>query len=97
MRAKVTKVFEYAGLATTETSNAVAGNIVGLSGFEDVDITVDEKGETITVRPYIWAAVRRAAERLAEPLRTLDPEVRRYWRANLAKVYRDAADPDSLM
>jgi len=41
-RAKVTKVFEYSGLQTNESLNAVAGNIVGLSGFEDIDI-----GDTI--------------------------------------------------
>jgi GTP-binding protein len=43
-RAKVTKVFEYSGLGTNESNNAVAGNIVGLSGFEDIDI-----GDTIAV------------------------------------------------
>src|ERR1043166_7335528 len=44
LRAKVTKVFEYTGLATQETAvGGVAGNIVGLSGFEDIDI-----GDTIT-------------------------------------------------
>ena len=42
VRAKVTKVFEYSGLSTNESLNAVAGNIVGLSGFEDIDI-----GDTI--------------------------------------------------
>ncbi|MDF1658058.1 MAG: translational GTPase TypA [Verrucomicrobiales bacterium] len=41
-RAKISKIFEYSALATTEADDAVAGNIVGLSGFEDVDI-----GETI--------------------------------------------------
>lgn len=41
-RAKISKVFEYNALATSEAESAVAGNIVGLSGFEDVDI-----GETI--------------------------------------------------
>jgi len=44
IRAKVTKVFEYSGLGTNESTNAVAGNIVGLSGFEDIDI-----GDTIAV------------------------------------------------
>jgi GTP-binding protein len=43
VRAKVTKVFEYSGLGTQETVAGVAGNIVGLSGFEDVDI-----GDTLT-------------------------------------------------
>jgi GTP-binding protein len=41
-RAKISKVFEYNALATSEAEIAIAGNIVGLSGFEDVDI-----GETI--------------------------------------------------
>lgn len=41
-RAKISKVFEYNALATSEAEEAIAGNIVGLSGFEDVDI-----GETI--------------------------------------------------
>ena len=41
-RAKISKIFEYNALATAETQQAVAGNIVGLSGFEEVDI-----GETI--------------------------------------------------
>jgi len=44
VRAKITKVFEYSGLGTVETASGVAGNIVGLSGFEDVDI-----GDTIAV------------------------------------------------
>ena len=43
IRSKVTKVFEYSGLGTQETDAGVAGNIVGLSGFEDIDI-----GDTIT-------------------------------------------------
>ena len=41
-RAKISKIFEYNALATTEATEGIAGNIVGLSGFEDVDI-----GETI--------------------------------------------------
>ena len=41
-RAKITKIFEYASLATSEVRQGIAGNIVGLSGFEEVDI-----GETI--------------------------------------------------
>ncbi len=38
IRAKITKVFEYSGLGTAESINGVAGNIIGLAGFEDVDI-----------------------------------------------------------
>ena len=41
-RAKITKLYEYSGLASSNTSVGIAGNIVGLSGFEDIDI-----GETI--------------------------------------------------
>jgi len=44
VRAKITKVFEFTGLGTRETESATAGNIVGLSGFEDIDI-----GDTIAV------------------------------------------------
>jgi GTP-binding protein len=51
VRAKISKVFEFTGLGTRETDNAVAGNIVGLAGFEDVDIgdtlTVDENGHAL--------------------------------------------------
>lgn len=42
-RATVTKVFEYSGLGVNESNSGVAGNIVGVSGFEDVDI-----GETLS-------------------------------------------------
>ncbi|MBE2215999.1 MAG: translational GTPase TypA [Opitutaceae bacterium] len=45
VRAKITKVFEYSGLGTNESTKAGAGNIVGISGFEDVDI-----GDTITAK-----------------------------------------------
>ncbi|MBT3636651.1 MAG: translational GTPase TypA [Opitutae bacterium] len=41
-RAKVSKVFEYSALATNDASEGVAGNIIGVSGFEEVDI-----GETL--------------------------------------------------
>lgn len=51
VRAKVTRVFEYSGLGTHETPAGVAGNIVGLSGFEDIDIgdtlTADEAGHAL--------------------------------------------------
>jgi GTP-binding protein len=42
VRGKITRVFEYTGLTTHESTAGVAGNIVGLSGFEDIDI-----GDTI--------------------------------------------------
>ncbi|MGH8020855.1 MAG: translational GTPase TypA [Opitutaceae bacterium] len=45
VRAKITKVFEFAGLETHESATATAGNIVGISGFEDIDI-----GDTITAK-----------------------------------------------
>ncbi|MBI5767154.1 MAG: translational GTPase TypA [Verrucomicrobia bacterium] len=52
IRAKVTKIFEYTGLTTSETTaGGVAGNIVGLSGFEDIDIgdtlSADENGHAL--------------------------------------------------
>ncbi len=51
VRAKITKVFEFTGLGTRETEAAVAGNIVGIAGFEDVDIgdtlTADEAGHAL--------------------------------------------------
>ena len=39
---KVTKLFEYSALATQDSVDGVAGNIVGVAGFEDIDI-----GETL--------------------------------------------------
>jgi GTP-binding protein len=52
IRSKITKIFEYTGLATQESAvGGVAGNIVGLSGFEDIDIgdtlTADETGHAL--------------------------------------------------
>jgi GTP-binding protein len=44
-RANVTALFTYAGLQQVETQHASAGDIVGLTGFEDVYI-----GETLTDR-----------------------------------------------
>ncbi len=44
VRAKITKIFEFTGLGQREVDSAVAGNIVGLSGFEDVDI-----GDTLAI------------------------------------------------
>ena len=44
-KGKVTKIFEYAGTGTTQESDAgVAGNIVGISGWENIQI-----GETIVL------------------------------------------------
>src|SRR5947199_5649551 len=51
IRGKITRVFEYSGLGTQETEAGVAGNIVGISGFEDSDIgdtlTADENGHAL--------------------------------------------------
>jgi GTP-binding protein len=45
VRSKVTKIFEFTGLGQREVDTANAGNIIGLAGFEDVDI-----GDTLDVR-----------------------------------------------
>ncbi len=45
VRSKVTKIFEFTGLGQREVETATAGNIIGLAGFEDVDI-----GDTLDVR-----------------------------------------------
>ena len=42
-RGKVTKVFEYSSLSSSESAEGVAGNIVGIAGFDDIDI-----GETLS-------------------------------------------------
>ncbi len=51
VRAKITKIFEFTGLGTVEAPTAHAGNIVGLSGVEDIDIgdtiTADEAGHAL--------------------------------------------------
>ena len=39
-RAKITKVFEYSGTGVSQSATGVAGNIVGIAGFEEVDIGV---------------------------------------------------------
>jgi len=51
---KVTKVFEYSALATKDSDLGVAGNIVGISGFEDIDIgnTLGALEET-TLLPFV--------------------------------------------
>mgnify|MGYP001345750963 FL=1 len=41
-RGKVSKVFEYSALSTNDAAEGVAGNIVGIAGFEELDI-----GETL--------------------------------------------------
>jgi GTP-binding protein len=38
VRAKITKVIEFTGLGTVETETGAAGDIVGIAGFEDIDI-----------------------------------------------------------
>jgi GTP-binding protein len=38
IRSKITKIFEFTGLGQREVESATAGNIIGLAGFEDVDI-----------------------------------------------------------
>ena len=42
VRAKLTRIFAYAGVGAQDVTEAEAGNIVGLAGFEDMDI-----GETL--------------------------------------------------
>ena len=46
VQAKVTRLFEYSGLQTNDSAVGEAGNIIGLSGFEDADI-----GETLVADP----------------------------------------------
>jgi GTP-binding protein len=50
-RVKITKMKTFSGLATDEVTEAVAGDIVGLAGFEDVDIgdtlAFDESAEAL--------------------------------------------------
>jgi GTP-binding protein len=45
VRGKITKLFEYTGLGTTEKESDSAGNIIGLAGVEDIDI-----GDTIAAK-----------------------------------------------
>ncbi|NDV61207.1 translational GTPase TypA [Puniceicoccales bacterium CK1056] len=43
--AKITKLFEYSGMQTSDSHLGVAGNIIGVAGFEELDI-----GETIVAK-----------------------------------------------
>lgn len=53
-RAKVTKVFEYSGLAVNQSAEGGAGNIVGVAGFEEVDIGVTLCGsEETPALPFV--------------------------------------------
>ena len=45
-KAKVTKIFEYSGMQTLESGKGIAGDIVGISGFDESDI-----GETLAADP----------------------------------------------
>lgn len=56
--AKVTKLFEYSGLQSADSQLGVAGNIIGVAGFENVDI-----GETLVAGP----------EQEALPFMEIDP------------------------
>ena len=47
---KVTKVFEYSGLKTNDSVEGIAGNIIGIAGFLEIDI-----GETIVADPQMEA------------------------------------------
>ncbi|HEY1792292.1 MAG TPA: translational GTPase TypA [Opitutaceae bacterium] len=58
VKAKITKVIEFSGLGTSESQSATAGTIVGVSGFEDVDI-----GDTIAA----------SEEQHALPFTQIDP------------------------
>ena len=49
-KAKVTKIFEYTKLGHLETDIGEAGNIVGIAGFDDVDI-----GETLVANENVEA------------------------------------------
>jgi GTP-binding protein len=54
IRGKVTKLFEYSGLATSESTSGVAGNIVGISGFEEIDIGDTLAGkEDVAALPFV--------------------------------------------
>ncbi len=46
LRAKITRLFTYAAGSSSDSAEGVAGDIIGLAGFEDVDI-----GETLLADP----------------------------------------------
>lgn len=51
---KITKVFEYSGLGTVDTAEGSAGNIVGLAGFDEIDIGATVAGsEDVEPLPFV--------------------------------------------
>ncbi|MDP0499919.1 MAG: translational GTPase TypA [Verrucomicrobiota bacterium JB022] len=53
-RTKITKIFTYSGLATSDSLAGEAGDIIGLAGFEDVDIGVTlAADETAEPLPFV--------------------------------------------
>ena len=53
-RSKISKIFEYSALATNDAAEGVAGNIIGLSGFEEVDIGETLAGnENVELLPFV--------------------------------------------
>ncbi len=46
LRFKVTKLFTYSGITTSDAEEGIAGDIIGLSGLEDIDI-----GDTLVADP----------------------------------------------
>ena len=46
IRGKVSKVFEYSALTTNDSAQGIAGNIIGIAGFEELNI-----GETLASSP----------------------------------------------
>jgi GTP-binding protein len=53
---KVTKVFEYSGVKTSNVDVVVPGNIIGISGFEDVNIGETLSADTKT-EPLAFVAI----------------------------------------
>lgn len=58
IRGKVSKVFEYSALETNDSAEGIAGNIIGVAGFEELDI-----GETLA----------STSESIALPFVEIDP------------------------